>query len=395
MATPTYRSWIDYARSASRQDGQEFTESSRAQMRSVGTDFLVHVSSTRSSSVLPGTINDALRDALIQLDAAAIETYLSGVPESQRSQHRSVLRLYVRPWLEKEKLLPANALPEPEKIHPSDALFDGSTLPAQLGAAIARNGSTAASAGNVVRIVKRFWRFTHDVSAVERLPNPEEKTIALLAALTGGFDALVQRFSMYQGQNPTQPSKAASQSVRSALNRFFRPLILGAAPLPESERPERPKSLPPRREPRAPKASSQASATSAPDTVATMSDSSSTTTAAPVSPQPAAPVITHEAFKQSLSAALSLLSQKSKAPINELHQLGVNDVRLEKDVLRVFLASASPRVPGTWVRYADVDLRRVIDQYLGHVRLLKLSRSKFFVEYGGKELVVPTKNKKR
>jgi hypothetical protein len=374
MSTPLYRSWLSFIRSAKQQDGSDFSETSRTNLRSLGTGLLSSLLEKYPPASDCAEIDTHFRTIFSLLNRAESESLIArtaGTAVQKKPQLRSVLINLIGPWAESQGIALSEGFPRPAAPHPVEARLDDipsfKRLCAELDRLVDRGTLTTTPAASVKRKAVLFLQFAYDQWSPQ-----EWSADAFQRQLTESFDRLLRAY-LQSGS----VSAASLNTVRSALNRHFRPQVTGA-PVPAdfatTRRAEATRRMHQREDPEAPQVSGTIPA---PDRIR---------------PQAAVPELDRERYQHALEAALTALGGATKLSRRQLAGLLSNDVRLSSPLqpclVRVFMPEVSPRIPRPWLSISEQPVHEALDVYQKQRRLVPTARhcKFFFVDLNGEPL---------
>jgi hypothetical protein len=404
MQTELYASWLAYCSNATQINGEPFSENTRAHLKATGTGFLVHVFSRPSPVETEQDLEGHLRRNLLELTAEKVAAYIATEGNGKRgleAQLRSVLRTLVRPWLLTQGISPKDAFPTPEIAHAADSISSqlsfSKPLAEYLSARVEAGSLSKEAAGNVARITQRFLRFVYDLelkSVAHAGAEANSVSLPLDAARLEGtirsrFDHLVELFSSCSGPDAPQPSSSAASSVRSALNRHVRAVVLGeriaqpvaakkTSPRLPSERPGKGDDANPEGGDTARDAASAPHADGAPSKGIQVQISI-----------PAPPLMNELEYNRLLEHALTKVADACKRPRADIVKMGINDIRIWQGQVRMFPPPLSPRLPAQWQVSGSSELRAAIEAYQDARKSLPARgwHGVFFISFKGETLV--------
>lgn len=372
MSTPLYRSWLAFMAAAKQQDGTDFSETSRNNLRSLGTGLL--------SSLLEQCPPDRdcldydahLRGAFGRVDRARAESLIvlaAGTATSKQTQLRSVLVNLIGPWAESQGIRLSDEFPRPAAPHPAHNRLNEipafGKLCAELDRLTQRGIITSEPAASVKRKTVLFLQFVYD-----RLFSEGWNAEAFNNHLTEEFDNLVKAY-LESGV----VSSASLNTVRSALNRHFRPQVTGAPPPAHLETTRR-RDIRPR------------------ERVLEHQGEGAGIVITPEAPQRNAvsSEVSLGQYQQVLDSALAALGVATKLSRYQLAALLLNDIRLSSSphpcLVRVFMPEVSPKIPRPWLSISERSVHEALDVYQRQRRLVPAARlcSLFFVDSNGEPL---------
>ena len=406
MQTELYASWLEYCSNATQLNGEPFSDATRAHLKATGTGFLVHVFSRPLPLETEQDADGHLRHNLLGLTAEKVAAYIAAEGNGKKgleAQLRSVLRTLVRPWLMTQGISPMDAFPTPETAHAADSISSqlsfSKPLADYLSARVLAGALSKEAAGNVNRITQRFLRFVYDLEfkgLEQARADANSISLPLDAARLEGtirsrFDHLVDLFSSCSGPDAPQPSSSAASSVRSALNRHVRPVVLGEQiAQPVAAR---------RTSPRAPMERPGKGVDANPEGGDTSRDAASVPhadgapskgTEAPIR-VPAQPLMNVLEYNRILEHALTMVADSCKRPRADIVKMGINDIRIIHGQVRMLPPSLSLRLAPQWHVSTSSDLRAAIEAYQAARKSLssKVCHGAFFISFKGESLVPP------
>ncbi len=412
-----YQSWSDFLDRPDQDDERKLTPASRVWVRAIGARFFAFA--VLSADRLPesGDIDAFLRTRLGEITTETVEAFVADCIARSNKKHdgqeaRSVLRKHLSHWNKETGLLPKGVLPE-DTIANLDAVFSHSSLyreSIQLikdagekpDAPVAKN--TLSSTRTVIR---RFlgWVLTQKLNF--RLEESDQacgqNTAATLDTLVKEqFCILATEFIKTRAEGGTQCSRLGTNQARYALKHYLAPLIEnGASAFPQL--PRKAGARHPRNPPRnrisaslsVPATGSDAPICGGkPSSAGILASQPSPVTNEVPSPPSGPPGLTPDqlakklVYESRLDAALISLNKILRVDgKHRLYELGINQVRVVGDAVRVFTSKLPPRPGwGNSIDIADRDVVNAIRAYLD-VQPQGLSRDPFFfVGFDGKKL---------
>lgn len=421
MKTELYSSWGSFMMEACSLDGRPLSYRSRAVFRSLGVAFLAFVLKPAMPEIIdphgaihpPEKIDEILRARLASLTSGQVSEFLAERAAKKGDAHDGqealyVLKQHLSRWTKANRLVPAGILPEDEKAV-LESIIQQSELYNKSAALIASAGTRAESPlsresqVNARNIISRFLRGVLTGHVRFDPSSAQVESYSLLAKLLDqhlkeNFLDRAKDFIALKSSGGQQKSKQGSICALSALRKYFAGLIPGGADALNSvyslrtAAPRRPAQhlhiRPMRSNMTSPASHSQDRAPLAETTAAHLPAHISST----ILPDREKLQAQHHArLETALNALYRALGLGGK---HLLYELGLNDVRVFGEVVRVF-TSKLPRSKQwcNFIDFKDPTLRSSLNAYcLGCPKWAERDPF-FFVDYDGKRL--PPENCRR